>query len=106
MIASLALVVAIGLSAGWAQSPPSAVTAITVPDMHCMGCAKKMAAQLNAVSGVGKVEVNLPATAMVVSAKAGTSPSPRGMWEAIEKAGYKPAKLEGPSGTFTSKPQS
>ena len=105
MISSLALIVVIGLSAGRAQSPPSPTTAITVPDMHCMGCAKKMATQLYAVPGVAKVDVNLPATAMVVSPKPGAAPSPRGLWEAIEKAGYKPTRLAGPSGTFTSKPQ-
>jgi Cu+-exporting ATPase len=106
MMASLALLVAIGLSAGRAQNPPSPVTAITVPDMHCMGCAKKMAAQLQAVPGVGSVQANVQATAMLVNPKPGAAPSPRGLWEAIEKAGYKPARLDGPSGSFASKPQS
>jgi Cu+-exporting ATPase len=82
------------------------LTTITVPNMHCMGCAKKMAGQLQAVPGVAGVQANVPATAMIVSPKPQQAVSPRALWEAIEKAGYKPSRLEGPGGTFTSKPQS
>jgi Cu+-exporting ATPase len=31
--------------------------------------------------------------------------SPKALWEAVEKAKKTPAKLEGPSGTFTAKPK-
>lgn len=106
MMVSLAALVVIGLSVGRAQTPPALATTITVPDMHCMACAKKMGAQLQAVAGVNSVQANVQATALLVSAKPGAVPSPRGMWEAVEKAGYKPSRLEGAAGTFTSKPQS
>ena len=43
-------------------------------------------------------------TAIVVP-KGDATLSPLELWEAIEKAGKVPVKLEGPSGTFTSKPK-
>lgn len=85
---------------------PTATTTITVPDMHCMGCAKKMQAQLQQVPGVANSQPNVPAATLIVLPTQAQAPSPKAMWEAIEKAGYKPTKLEGPNGTFTSKPQS
>ncbi len=100
-LATLA-VVTLG-SALWAQNPTA--TTITVPDMHCMGCAKKMANQLYQVPGVAKVQANVEATTLTVTPKEQQAVSPRGLWEAIEKAGYRPRKLEGPSGTFTQKPK-
>lgn len=81
-------------------------TTITVPDMHCLGCAKKMANQLYQVSGVAEVKVSVETTTMIISPKAQTAPSPHALWEAIEKAGYKPTKIVGPSGTFSAKPKS
>ncbi|MBY0524744.1 MAG: heavy-metal-associated domain-containing protein [Gemmataceae bacterium] len=85
---------------------PTATTTITVPDMHCMGCAKKMQAQLQQVPGVASIQANVPATTLTIAPQAQRAPSPKAIWEAIEKAGYKPTKLEGPNGSFTTKPAS
>ncbi|MFO0842319.1 MAG: heavy metal-associated domain-containing protein [Gemmataceae bacterium] len=79
-------------------------TTITVEEMHCMSCARKMADKLYAVRGVGAVKADVPSARLFVTPKAGEAPSARGLWEAIEKAGYKPKKLESPAGTFTAKP--
>ena len=87
-------------------TPQGPATSILVPKMHCAGCAKKMAAELYKVQGVGQVFVNVEATTMTVRAKDGQAPSPRGLWEAVERAGYQPTRLEGPAGIFTSKPKS
>jgi len=87
-------------------APATTTTTITVPDMHCMGCAKKMQAQLQQVAGVASIQANVPATALTVVPQPQRAPSPKAMWEAVEKAGYQPTKLEGPNGTFTAKPQS
>jgi Cu+-exporting ATPase len=103
----VALVTLVALARGgtlFAADP--APTTITVPDMHCMGCAKKMAGKLYAVPGVAKVQASVEATSLTVTPKAQQAPSPRALWEAVEKAGYKPSKLEGPSRTFTEKPRS
>lgn len=88
----------------WAADPMP--TTITVPDMHCMGCAKKMANKLDAVPGVAQVQANVELTTLTVTPKVQQAPSPRALWEAVEKAGYKPSKLEGPGGTFVKKPAS
>jgi copper chaperone CopZ len=105
-VSLLALTVVALASFAVAQSPAPASTSIVVPKMHCKGCAQKMATELYKVQGVGQVLVNIEATTMTVRPKDGQAPSPRGMWEAVERAGYEPSRLQGPSGVFTSKPKS
>ncbi len=89
-----------------AQTGNATATTIAVPDMHCMGCAKKMAAQLYQVPGVAKVQPDVAALRLIVTPRPEQAPSPKGLWEAVEKAGYRPSRLEGPSGIYTAKPQS
>ncbi|OYV96148.1 MAG: hypothetical protein B7Z73_01215 [Planctomycetia bacterium 21-64-5] len=74
--------------------------------MHCAGCAKKIAGKLTAVRGVEQVRADVPKSFFVVTPVEDQSPSPKALWEAVEKAGYSAVKLEGPSGTFTKKPKS
>lgn len=81
-------------------------TTITVEGMHCAGCAKKVATKLTEVPGVAAAQGDIATSLLTVTAKAGQSPSPRALWEAVEKSGYKPTRIEGPGGTFTAKPQS
>ncbi len=85
---------------------PAGTTAVTVEGMHCPSCAGKIAQKMKEVPGVADVRADVAAGRMTVSAKAGQAPSPRALWEAVERAGYKPVKLEGPGGTFTARPQS
>lgn len=102
---ALALLALFGLGqALWAVNPVP--TRITVPDIHCMSCAKQIAAKLYAVPGVAQVQAKVEAKMLTVVPNPQQLPSPRGLWEAVEKAGYRPSKLEGPYGTFTKKPQS
>lgn len=82
-----------------------ATTTISVEGMHCAGCASKVAKKLEAITGVAKANVDAEKSVATVAAKPSTNPSPKAMWEAVEKAGYKPTKLVGPAGTFTSKPK-
>ena len=79
-------------------------TWVFVDDMHCSNCAKKIARKLYTVSGVVKVQANVAKNYAVVTPQAGTQLSPRALWEAVEQANFKPVKLQGPSGVFTSKP--
>jgi Cu+-exporting ATPase len=74
--------------------------------MHCQGCANSIAAKLSDVPGVASVKSDVQAKVTVVTPRPQTVLSPRALWEAVEKAGKQPAKLEGPSGTFTDKPKS
>ena len=87
-----------------AADPPS--TTITVQGMHCVMCAAKVSEKLKAVPGVQAAEVDPVKATAVVATKTNAMPSPRAMWEAVEKAGYTPTKLVSPVGTFTSKPKS
>ena len=87
-----------------AASP--AVTTIVVDNMHCTACAKKIAAKLYGVPGVIDIRTSVPDNTAWVTPQRLKQPSPRAMWEAVEKAGFKPLKLDGPQGKFVSKPQS
>ena len=103
-----AAVVAVGLIAGgWgaAVAADPIPTKITVPDMDCAACAKKVGGKVAEVKGAAKVEYNVEARTVTVTPKAGEAVSPKAVWEAVVAAGQEPSKLEGPAGTFTSKPK-
>ena len=103
MVLAVLIVSGLGNSL-WAASPVP--TTITIADMHCMGCAKKVAAQVNQVPGVATVQADVKTKRITVTPKGQSILSPRALWEAVENAGKQPDRLEGPSGTFTAKPQS
>ena len=87
-----------------ADGPVPATTTLTVADLDCPVCAKKLAAKLVAVPGVEKAEPNVEAKTVKVTHKAGEKLSPKALWEVSAKAGFEPSKLVGPDGTFTTKP--
>jgi copper chaperone CopZ len=88
-----------------AQPPQPAATKITLTELHCKGCLKRVSTQLLGVPGVGGVQGDLTTATLQVAHKPGTTPSPRAMWEAVLQADHTPTRLEGPSGVFTAKPQ-
>lgn len=104
MTACLALVVLAGLAS--ARGPAPAFTRVTLTELHCMGCAKKISKQVTAVAGVAEMRVDLKAKTIWAIHKPGMTPSPKALWEAIERGDHKPTLMEGPQGKFTSKPQS
>ena len=95
-----------GFISGRAQAADPQATTITIQGMHCGGCAAKVSRQLLAIDGVASAQADATQGNAVVSPQTNAVPSPRALWEAVEKAGYKPTKLVGPSGTFTEKPKS
>jgi len=100
---------AVGLVTGsWhdAQAADPKPTTVTVPSLHCAGCAKKVAAKLKTVPFVDKAEPDFKTKTVKVTPKADKTLSPKALWEAVEGCDETPSKLEGPSGTFTSKPKS
>ncbi|MEO2090587.1 MAG: heavy metal-associated domain-containing protein [Gemmataceae bacterium] len=103
----VAAVAAVAVPAFVGGQPPAepAPTKLTVPGLDCMSCAKKAGDKLYAVPGVGEVKVDIKAKVLIVTPKQGAAMSPRSLWEAVDKAGYEPTKLEGPAGSFTSKPK-
>jgi copper chaperone CopZ len=102
--------VALALLAGaetHGQNPgsPPAYTVLTLEKMHCESCAKRIAGKLYEVAGVEKVQVDVEKKLMWVHPKTGVQPSPRALWEAVEKGADRPIRLQAPSGVFTAKPQ-
>ncbi len=79
-------------------------TMITVKNMHCLACARKIAGRLYAVPGVVRVETNVQANRAWVTPQPNRPPSPRAMWDAVRAAGFQPVRLEGPGGVFTAQP--
>ncbi|MCE9531173.1 MAG: heavy-metal-associated domain-containing protein [Planctomycetes bacterium] len=103
LLATLGVLTALVLS-GAVRAADPVPTKLTVPGLDCMNCAKKAGDKLYAVPGVANVKVDIKAKLLIVMPKQGATISPRSLWEAVDKAGYEPSKLEGPEGTFTAKP--
>lgn len=101
-----AVLAALLLFTARAQAADPPATTITVPDMDCASCAKKVGGKVAEVTGVAKVEYDVKARTIKVTHKAGATPSPKALWEAVEKGGKDPSKLETPDGTHTKKPAS
>ena len=102
-----AAAVALSALAAQAQQPaPAPASTITVPEMDCAGCAKKLGEALVKVTGVAKAEYDVKARTIKLTHKAGETPSPKALWEAVEKEDKEPKKLETPAGTYTKKPTS
>ena len=83
---------------------PAAYTTIQVQKMHCEACAKRIARKLYAVPGVVEVRADVPKNIAYVVPQKDKSLSPRTLWESVEAAGFKVARLDGPQGSFTAKP--
>jgi copper chaperone CopZ len=104
LILAVAAISLVGLGGSVHAAEPAATT-ITISDLDCPNCAKKVAAKLSEVEGVAKVETDVDTQTAKVTPKPKAVLSPKALWEAVEKAKKTPAKLEGPGGTFTAKPK-
>lgn len=102
MVVALAALVATQVAS--ANSPES-VTEITIQGEFCKGCLKKIKAKMVEVPNIADVQADIKAKVVMVYPADNAQLSPRALWEAVEKAGKKPAQLAGPHGTFTSKPE-
>lgn len=108
MCCALTLVlVASAHNVGWAATDAKSTTktTITLKVLSCEGCAKRVREKLTAVSGVSEVKTDLKAKSATITPEGDSTPSPKQLWEAVEEAGKTPVKLDGPDGTFTSKPK-
>ena len=85
-----------------AQTP--AWTRVTLEELDCAGCAKKVARHVGAVPGVAEVRYDLKTRSLYVGHKPNETPSPRALWEAVEKADHKVERLDTPTASHTSKP--
>ncbi len=106
MLAGLASAARAGDPPAKAPPPPPAYT-ITVPAMHCAGCAKKIVDKLATMKGVAKAEAFVATKTIKVMPKPNVTLSPKELWELVEKVEDAPTKLEMPNGTaYTAKPKS
>ncbi|MCA9154771.1 MAG: heavy-metal-associated domain-containing protein, partial [Planctomycetales bacterium] len=87
-----------------AASPVKNASAIVDKDMHCATCAQKIAAKLYAVPAVLEVRADVKSNTAYIVPQSNKQVSPRALWEAVEAAGFEPVALNGPSGSFKSKP--
>ena len=70
---------------------------ITVANMHCKGCAKKIVARLYTVPGVKSVSVDVRSKTLTVTPQKAKAVSPRQLCEAIETADDRPLRVVGPN---------
>lgn len=105
LLAGLAAAAFAGDPPAKAPPPPPAYT-ITVPAMHCAGCAKKIVDKLATMKGVAKAEAFVATKTIKVMAKPNVTLSPKELWELVEKVEQAPTKLETPTGTVhTARPK-
>ena len=57
------------------------------------------------MTGVASAKADLDKKTVAVVVKKDAKPSPKALWEAIEKAGFKAKKIETPDSTFEEKPK-
>jgi copper chaperone CopZ len=104
-ILGIALLVLAGLCLTQATGQTTTkATVITIEDLDCPTCAKHIEKAVAKVAGVDTVKTDVEKQTATVMPQAGKTPSAKALWEAVEEAGFKPTKLEGPAGTFKSKP--
>lgn len=102
--AVVACLVSLGLLVTAAEAAlPVRGTTITVK-MENENCAVRITTTLREVPNVGEVRTNVEKRIAIVMPAGLRSPSPRALWEAVEKTGHAVVQLEGPQGKFTSKP--
>lgn len=100
----VALLFAVLVSNSFAAGDESTTT-ITVERM-CETCAKKIVVKLKKMPEVTNVKTDLKAKTISVTPKSNKTLSPKLLWETVEGGGERPVKLEGPGGTYTTKPKS
>jgi copper chaperone CopZ len=104
-LAGIALLALAGLCLAQTNAQTSTKkTVITIEDLDCPTCAKHVEKAVAKVKGVDSVKTDVEKQIATVVPQEGKTVSAKALWEAVEQAGFKPTKLEGPSGKFTAKP--
>jgi copper chaperone CopZ len=77
----------------------------TVKGMCCSKEAEPAIKELEKVKGVAKVKADTKKGTLTIEPKSKSDPSPKELWEAVEKAKVTPVKLAMAHDTFTKKPK-
>jgi len=78
------------------SSPPQGTTYVVIDNLHCKGCAQKIAAQFYAIRGVSKVDANMKQNTLTIQSKGPLSP-----WAlvgAVTRAKERPLVIVGSAG--------
>lgn len=78
----------------------TAPLSIAIDNLHCKGCATKIAAKLYALKGVMKVSVDMQQETLFVAFSPDTVISPWLLIAAVQNAGERPLSVSGPHGTL------
>ena len=73
---------------------------IAIENLHCKGCAQKIAAQLYAIKGVTKVSVDIQREILIVETGSNTPVSPWLLVDAVSAAKERPVAIRGNYGTL------
>ncbi len=79
------------------QSPPKGTTYVVIDNLHCKGCAQKIAAQFYTIRGVSKVNADMKQNTMIVKNN-GQDLSPWALIGAVTNAKERPVAIVGVSG--------
>ena len=81
--------------------PAKSALHIVIENLHCNGCAQKIAAQLYALKGVTKVSVLMQQETLIVQTRPETPISPWLTIEAVARANERPLAVSGTYGTLS-----
>ncbi len=95
---------ALALSTASSEERQAAEVVVTIPNMHCAGCAKKIRGKLYVLPHVAKVTTILSRNEARLEPVQGKQLSVADIWETLEKAKFPPSKLVGPDGEFDKQP--
>lgn len=86
------------------QLPPQgSPTYIVIDNLHCQGCAKKIAAQIYAIKGVTKVSVDMEKETLIVETQRDAQVSPWNLIDAVTRAKERPVGVIGSYGKLAIK---
>ena len=85
------------------RQPQQSVLTIVIDNLHCKGCANKIAAQLYALKGVTKVSVDMKKEMMFVQTSPNAKVSPWQVINAVAQADERPLAVIGPHGKLAIK---
>jgi copper chaperone CopZ len=79
--------------------------ALSIPNMHCESCAKKIRSRLFTVKGVSRVVTWLQHDLAVIEPVKGQSVSSKAIWDALEQGKFEVDRIETPQGVIAKKPE-
>lgn len=99
----LCVLSSVGVTSAQSPEPPPQHAALTVKKMCCAKESIPAIKALSKVPGVKKVSVNYKTRTLSIE-RSDIVPSPREVWDAVDKIKIEPVRLATPEGIFTARP--